>query len=135
MFPDFGSCECTSDCRSDLLSKRRPAFASEYRYLHGVAGVALWARIRIPLTMFNVFIGGAICMGFFIVFLFFVRFWRSTRDPLFLYFSSAFFVLMLERLVRDLMPIHTEWTPFVYSLRLIAFVLILIGIIDKNRRP
>jgi len=32
------------------------------------------------------------------------------------------------------MRIDTEWAPYVYLVRLAAFVLILIAILDKNRR-
>jgi hypothetical protein len=84
--------------------------------------------------MLNAFLGGATSMGFFIAGLFFVRFWRSTRDRLFLYFAAAFFVLTTERIVREGMQIQTEWVPYVYMLRLAAFVLILVGVLDKNRR-
>jgi len=84
--------------------------------------------------MLNTFLAGAICMGFLIAVLFFVRFWITTRDRLFLFFSAAFFVLMSERVIRELMNIKTEWVPIVYSLRLGAFILILLAIADKNRR-
>jgi hypothetical protein len=84
--------------------------------------------------MLNTFLAGAICMGFFIAALFFIRFWRTTRDRLFLFFAAAFLVLMSERAIRELMAIKTEWVPVVYSLRLGAFILILLAIVDKNRR-
>jgi len=73
-------------------------------------------------------------MGFLIVALFFVRFWISTRDRLFLYFASAFGVMMGERVIRELLAIKNEWIPLIYLLRLAAFILILIAIVDKNRR-
>ena len=73
-------------------------------------------------------------MGWLTIALFFLRFWRSTRDRLFLFFAAAFLVLMSERLIRELLEIRTEWAPLVYSLRLVAFALILIAVADKNRR-
>lgn len=84
--------------------------------------------------MLNAFLGGAVSMGFLIVALFFVRFWISTRDRLFLYFASAFGVMMGERVIRELLAIKNEWIPLIYLLRLAAFILILIAIVDKNRR-
>jgi hypothetical protein len=84
--------------------------------------------------MLNSFLAGAICMGCLVAALFFIRFWRSTRDRLFLFFAAAFLVLMTERVIRELMEIKTEWGPAVYSLRLGAFILLLLGIVDKNRR-
>jgi membrane-associated PAP2 superfamily phosphatase len=84
--------------------------------------------------MLDPFLGGAISMGFLVAGLFFLRFWRTTRDRLFLFFAAAFFILMAERVVRGAMEIRTEWVPYVYMIRLAAFVLILIAILDKNRR-
>ena len=66
--------------------------------------------------------------------MFFVRFWRSTRDSLFLFFSVAFLLLLTERLIRIALDLHSEWQPIVYSIRLAAYGLILVAIIDKNRR-
>ena len=73
-------------------------------------------------------------MGFLIAALFFVRFWQSTRDRLFLYFTAAFLILMVERIARELLAVEIEWVPLIYSLRLGAFILILVAIVDKNRR-
>jgi len=84
--------------------------------------------------MLNPFLSGATSMGFFVAALFFLKFWRTTRDRLFFYFAASFFVLMIERIVRECMEIETEWAPYVYLIRLAAFVLILIGVLDKNRR-
>jgi hypothetical protein len=84
--------------------------------------------------MLNSFLAGAIFMGFLVAALFFIRFWKATRDRLFLFFAAAFFVLMGERAIRELMDIKTEWAPAVYALRLAAFMLLLVAIIDKNRR-
>lgn len=66
--------------------------------------------------------------------LFFVRYWRAARDRFFLFFAVAFFclganwALLVGRAARD------EYTPYFYLLRLLAFVLILAAIVDKNRR-
>lgn len=84
--------------------------------------------------MLSAFLGGAVSMGFLIAALFFLRFWKSTRDRLFLYFAAAFLVLTGERVIRELLDIKTDWVPLVYSLRLGAFILILLAIVDKNRR-
>lgn len=84
--------------------------------------------------MLESFLSGAVCMGFLLIALFFVRFWRDTRDRLFLFFAAAFLLLLTERICRAAFAIQTEWAPAVYVLRLIAFILILIAIVDKNRR-
>jgi hypothetical protein len=84
--------------------------------------------------MLNSFLAGAAIVSLLVIALFFLRFWKRTHDRLFLFFASAFFVLMIERIVRVLMPVENEWAPFVYTVRLFAFVLIIVAIVDKNRR-
>ncbi len=78
--------------------------------------------------MLDTFLSGAICMGFVTIVLFFLRFWKTTRDRLFLFFSFAFALLLVERLVRIGFELHSEWLPAVYGIRLVAYGLILVGI-------
>lgn len=84
--------------------------------------------------MNNDFLAGAACMGQVVIALFFLRFWQRTRDRLFLFFAASFVVLTVERIVRSAMHEETDWAPYVYLVRLAAFVLIIIAIVDKNRR-
>lgn len=87
--------------------------------------------------MLNQFLAGAATFSLIVISLFFLRFWKRTGDRLFLYFAGAFVFLMFERIVRAIMAVETaetEWTPYVYMIRLAAFVLIIIAIADKNRR-
>ena len=65
--------------------------------------------------------------------LFFLSFWVKTKDRLFVMFCWAFWLMGLERLVSSLWVNDFELRPLVYVLRLLAFVLILIAIFDKNR--
>jgi hypothetical protein len=83
--------------------------------------------------MSNAFLSGAATMGFLVAALFFLKFWRTTGDRLFLYFTAAFLVFTLERIVREVFAIRNEWEPFVYLLRLVGFLLLLLAIIEKNR--
>lgn len=80
------------------------------------------------------FLMGAIAMASCIAALFFLRFWRETGDRLFVVFALAFFLLGITRLglalSADYSEGHTSW----YWVRLAAFLLILIAIVDKNRR-
>jgi hypothetical protein len=80
------------------------------------------------------FIEGALTLGYLISALFFLRFWASTRDRLFLIFSCAFGLMAVNRLVLSLFAITHEHVHFVYLLRLLSFLLILFAIIDKNRK-
>ena len=78
------------------------------------------------------FLLGMLVMASSVVGLFFLRFWRRTRDRLFLIFSAAFWLMalnwaLLATIGRD--EVKTE----LYLIRLLAFVLILIAIVDKNR--
>ncbi len=84
--------------------------------------------------MLNQFLAGAAIVSLLIIAMFFIRFWIRTRDRLFLFFAGSFGCLMVERIVRACMRVETEWAPYVYTIRLIAFVLIIIAIVDKNRR-
>jgi hypothetical protein len=76
---------------------------------------------------------GAIVMGYAVAGLFFFRFWRETRDRLFLIFGLAFWLLGVQRLAIALSRGMVEDDTGLYLLRLFAFLLILGAIVDKNR--
>lgn len=80
----------------------------------------------------NQFLQGMVVMGCATIGVFFLRFWKKTRDRLFLFFCAAFWLLGINWLALSFTNAdepHTE----LYVVRLIAFVLILFGIWDKNR--
>ncbi len=64
---------------------------------------------------------------------FFIRFWRQTRDQLFLLFGAAFIIEGLNRLVFLFLENPDEGNPVVFGVRLFAYLLILAAIIRKNR--
>lgn len=80
------------------------------------------------------FIMGATAMGSGVIALFFLRFWNKTGDRLFALFAVAFLLLGITRLglalSADLSEGHTLW----YWVRLAAFLVIILAIVDKNRR-
>ncbi len=80
------------------------------------------------------FLWGALAMTSVIASIFFMRYFRLTRDRLFVFFSVAFLVIALNWIGLAIADPSIETRHQVYVLRLLAFVLILIGIIDKNRR-
>ena len=84
--------------------------------------------------MLSNFLSGAITMGFLLGGLFFLRFWRETRDQLFLTFAAAFWLLGLVQALLALGPTEPEERSWLYVLRLIAFLLIAGSIFRKNRR-
>jgi hypothetical protein len=65
--------------------------------------------------------------------LFFLRFWRDSREPLFAWFGVAFWLLALSWAALAFVDVREETQPYVYGVRLIAFVLLIIGIVVKNR--
>ena len=87
--------------------------------------------IRLELVLH--LISGAIVMGYGVAAVFFLRFWRETRDRLFLIFSLAFWILGIQRLALALSSVAGEDQTWLYLLRLLGFVLILAAIVDKNR--
>lgn len=82
--------------------------------------------------MIATFLAGAVTFGFAIAALFFLRFWRVTRDGLFLAFSIAFFLLGAAQAILELAGIPDEQRSWVFVLRLIAFGSILVAILRKN---
>ena len=80
------------------------------------------------------FFHGASAMNSVLIAVFFIRFWRQSLDRLFLCFGLAFGMLAVDRTVLALIPFATEWRQYVYLVRLLAFALIIYGIVDKNRR-
>lgn len=75
---------------------------------------------------------GALVMGYAVAGTFFLRFWRQSRDRLFLMFAAAFWILAAQRLLLTIGPSRDE-DVWLYGLRLLAFAIILVAILDKNR--
>lgn len=80
------------------------------------------------------FLSGAITFGFLASGLFFLRFWRRTRDGLFLAFAAAFGLLGLGQALLVFSGIPVEERSPLYLLRLAAFLLIIVAIVRKNAR-
>lgn len=77
--------------------------------------------------------GGATAALAAAVALFFARYWRDTRDRLFLFFGWAFAVLAVNRVALSFLA-DEEIRTYLYVVRLLAYLLLLAGILDKNRR-
>jgi hypothetical protein len=80
------------------------------------------------------FISGMLTMGYIVAGIFFLRFWRDTRDRLFAMFGAAFFILSFQRFGLQFIKVAPENAPVWYFVRLLAFVIIIAAIIDKNRK-
>lgn len=79
-------------------------------------------------------LSGALTAGFLVVALYFAKFWRGSRDRLFVFFAAAFALLGVNAFALGLSTPSGDLRTFVYGVRLAAFVLILYAIYDKNRR-
>jgi Family of unknown function (DUF5985) len=80
------------------------------------------------------FLLGAVAAAALVAALFFLRFWRQSGDRLFLLFAGAFALEALSRLLLATAPNPSEGQPLYYTLRLVAYGALLVGIVDKNVR-
>lgn len=80
------------------------------------------------------FLFGALTMLSFVAGLFFLRYWRSSSDRFFAFFAIAFWALGANWALMVGRDPADEYLPYFYLLRLVAFLLIVAAIVDKNRR-
>lgn len=78
-------------------------------------------------------LSGAIVMGYLVAGLYFLKFWKGTSDRLFLIFGTAFWLLALQRMLLSLLAGVPAAHIYLYVVRLLAFVVIIAAIVDKNR--
>jgi uncharacterized protein DUF5985 len=76
---------------------------------------------------------GAVAMASGVAMLFFLRFWRQTRDGFFLLFGIAFGIDCITRFTLGIGRFSEETEPLIYVARLATFGLIIVAIIQKNR--
>jgi len=78
----------------------------------------------------DLFLLGFVSMALLIAGAFFLRFWKNTKDPLFLGFAAFFILDSGSRIVQTIeYPVFPQW---VYVVRLLALLLILAAILHKN---
>jgi hypothetical protein len=80
----------------------------------------------------NDLISGALVMGYLVAMVFFLKFYKTTKDRLFGFFAAAFGILSIQRIALALTTKTLEDTALIYAIRLLAFLIILYAIIDKN---
>jgi hypothetical protein len=81
----------------------------------------------------NEMLVGAIAMAWLIAALFFLRFWKTTGDRFFLFFFLAFSIEGINRVVFWETTSKAENVELYYFIRLAAYGMILLAILDKNR--
>lgn len=77
---------------------------------------------------------GALILGYLAAGLFFLRFWRRTRDALFVWFAVAFWLMAVNQLALAFLDVPRDEMHWIYLIRISAFVLILWAIVWKNLR-
>ncbi|MFY9803798.1 MAG: DUF5985 family protein [Candidatus Acidiferrales bacterium] len=84
------------------------------------------------MTSIEAFLLGVVTMASLIAGLFFLKFWRSTRDLLFLAFAAFFLIEGLDRVALLFFAKPNEASPWIYLVRLFALLLLLAAILRKN---
>jgi hypothetical protein len=79
------------------------------------------------------FLWGASAMASCAAGIFFLRFWRETRDRLFVLFAVAFWAMGVNWAGLAATGAQDEARTYFYLVRLVAFVLIIVAVVDKNR--
>lgn len=79
------------------------------------------------------FLLGVIFTMSIIAAVYFFKFWRKTHDRLFLAFGAAFLIEGFNRLGFLFLEDPSEGSPTIYIIRLMAFLLVLVAILSKNR--
>lgn len=77
------------------------------------------------------FLQGAQVMASLSIALFFLRFWRATRERLFVLFSFAFCLLGANWALASL---GGPLAPHAHLFRFLAYIVIALAVLDKNRR-
>ncbi|MCP3168831.1 DUF5985 family protein [Myxococcus qinghaiensis] len=83
--------------------------------------------------MLRSMLNGAAAMGWMACALFFLRFWKQSHERLFGFFALAFTLLGANSVASALMESMDERRYYLYVARLVAFLIILYAIWDKNR--
>ncbi|WP_370033494.1 DUF5985 family protein [Qipengyuania mesophila] len=83
--------------------------------------------------MIEQFLSGAVVMAFAIACLLFLKYYRRTREKLFLTFAASFLLLSINYAWLALTQIPVEERSPLFLVRLLAFSLIIYAIFQSNR--
>jgi len=84
--------------------------------------------------MIEGFLLGVIVTTSLVASAFFLKFWKQTRDVLFLGFGAAFLIEGVNRACLLFVENPQSGSHLVYAIRLLSYLLILSSIAYKNRR-
>lgn len=86
------------------------------------------------IVSFYHFFSGGVMMAALTIGVLFWRFYLRTNDRFFALFSAAFFLLGVNRVAIIVFTTQEEKTAIVFfMIRFVAYLLIIVAIIDKNR--
>lgn len=80
------------------------------------------------------FLRGGLVVACFVAGLFFLHYYRQTRDRIFVFFVVAFWSLAAHWVGLAIANPELESRHYIFLFRLLAFVALIVGILDKNRR-
>jgi hypothetical protein len=80
----------------------------------------------------NFILVGAIAMATVTTGVFFLRFWKMTKDRFFLFFAAAFLIEGINRFFLGTLNEANDNSTIHYVIRVLSYGLILIAIVDKN---
>ena len=80
------------------------------------------------------FLQGATMLASFAVAVFFLRYWRDTRDRLFGVFAVAFTLFGVNRILFAALDTESEARTWLYVVRALMFLAIIAAVVDKNVR-
>ena len=84
--------------------------------------------------MLQGFLLGVVVTASSVIGAYFLKFWRQTRDDLFLAFGISFLIEAVNRASVLFLDSPHEGSAAIYVIRLLSYVLILAAIVNKNRR-
>lgn len=79
------------------------------------------------------FVSGILVCGYIVIGLFFLRFWSRSRDRLFGFFATCFFLLAAQRSLLTLLSGDGRIGTALYAVRAFAFLILIYAIWDRNR--
>jgi hypothetical protein len=80
------------------------------------------------------FLWGALAMAALVAGLHFARFFARSRERLFLALAATFWIMSLNWTLLAILDPDDESRHYVMVVRLVAFLVLIAGIVDKNRR-
>ena len=86
------------------------------------------------LTLFATFLDGGRVVFSLIIALCFLRLARATHDRLYHAFAASFVLMAVSSTAVGLGLATADWSAYAFLPRLLAFLVIIWAIVDKNRR-